>query len=401
MSTKVLDLELTAGCDPPVLSLRHRHVRFLVRLQGTPIGYIRVENTRTGFDAAVLRDQAISWLGSRIWTRLLAEEYADPSAGSGEADVPPAISVVVCTRDRATELEGCLAALAAQDYSDFEVIVVDNASQEQTTRDVVRRFPFRYVFEPRPGLDWARNFGLAEARHPIVAYTDDDARPDPGWLSALAAGFAAGVDAVTGLVVPAELETPAQVLFEDSYGGMGKGFHPALHSRRGRKRVTFTPNVYGTGCNMAFRKDALERIGGFDPALDVGTVTGGGGDIDAFQRLIESGGALLYRPDAVVRHIHRRTAGRLRGQLFDNGRSYSAVLWACMRRARGLDRLRVVYAYWQWLRCWHAKRIVRRLRRREQMPLKLLVDELRGGFLGPPLYWMARRRARRLAELKK
>ena len=258
-------------------------------------------------------------------------------------------------------------------------------------------FLFRYVHEPRPGLDWARNRGLAESGHPIVAYTDDDARPDPEWLPGLAKGFASGVDVVTGLVVPAELETLPQYLFEDAYGGMGKGFQLVLHSRRG-KRVTFAPNQYGTGCNMAFRKDALERIGGFDPALDVGTPTGGGGDHDAFQRILETGGALLYRPDAVVRHIHRRSLGKLRGQLYDNGRSYSAVLWACMHRARGRDRLRVVYAYWKWIRWWHLRRIVRRLFGREEMPMRLILDELRGGLLGVPLYWRARVKADKLAK---
>ena len=105
------------------------------------------------------------------------------------------------------------------------------------------------------------------------------------------------VHAVTGLVLPAELETAAQMMFEDVYGGMSKGFLMRLHVQGGRRPV-YRPEWIGVGCNMAFRRDPLLDAGGFDPALDVGTPTGGGGDLDAFQRVLESGAAIVYRPDA-------------------------------------------------------------------------------------------------------
>ncbi len=316
-------------------------------------------------------------------------------------DVPaaqPEISVVICTKDRPKELEGCLTALGAQRYPQYEVLVIDNASQGDATRQVAERWSARYAREDRPGLDWARNRGLAEARSSIVAFTDDDARPDGGWLDGVAAGFSSDdVQAVTGLVVPAELETRAQRVFEDAYGGMGKGFRVLIHSRRGRA-MTYRPERYGVGCNMAFRREALERLGGFDPALDVGTVTGGGGDLDLLQRLIESDAAILYRPDAIVRHAHRRTMRKLRRQLFDNGRGYSAVLWACFLRARGLERLRVVWRYWNWIWRWHLRRIGRRVIRREQLPFRLLMAELAGAPLGPFAYTRSRRGAARIAR---
>ena len=398
MSTRLLDVELTQPWAPPIPSLRYENLRLFVRVNGWPIGYAHLaRDSRDLLNEDALREHVLSQLGSALSTRLLAERWIGSDSQSDNGQVQ-AISVIVCTRDRADALRGCLDALRAQNYPAFEVIVVDNASKDSQTRDVVSSYPFRYLREDRPGLDWARNRGLAEARNPIVAYTDDDARPNPDWLQALARGFVAGVDVVTGLVAPAELETLPQYLFEDAYGGMSKGFQLVLHSRRGRRRVTFTPNQYGTGCNMAFRKTALERIGGFDPALDVGTATGGGGDIDAFQRVLETQGAIVYRPDAVVWHIHRRSLGKLRGQLYDNGRAYSAVLWACMRRARGFDRARVVFAYWRWVRWWFLRRMWGRLRGREQMPMRLIFDEFRGGLLGVPLYWIARRRARRLGK---
>jgi glycosyltransferase involved in cell wall biosynthesis len=257
----------------------------------------------------------------------------------------------------------------------------------------------RYVVEPRPGLDWARNRGLAEALGPIVAYTDDDARPDPGWLLALERGFVSDdIGAVTGLVAPAELETRAQMLFEAVYGGMGKGFDVQIFSRR-TGRATFRPETLGVGCNMAFRAETLRKLGGFDPALDAGTPSGGGGDLDVLQRVIESGGAILYTPDAVVRHIHRTTTHALRAQLFDNGRAYGSVLCAGFLRARGRNRLRVVVRAGRWLVQWHLRRIVRRLLRRERLPLRFLLAELRGALASPVYYALSRRAARRRAQV--
>jgi hypothetical protein len=178
---------------------------------------------------------------------------------------------------------------------------------------------------------------------------------------------------------------------------MGKGFVPRLYRRRGHP-ITYTVNRYGTGCNMAFRRSALDRLGGFDTALDAGTATGGGGDHDIFQRVIESGAALVYRPDVVVRHVHRRTEAELRRQLFDNGRGHSAALWASARRARGRDRPFVLLEYVRWLRWWIAPRVARSLLRRgARMPARLVLVELAGGILGPLLYRRARRQARKLA----
>src|SRR5439155_1496498 len=292
-------------------------------------------------------------LGPEFWAELVSRSWLDESS---EPDLSP-ISAIVCTRNRPESLEGCLAALAVQHHPRYEVIVVDNAPDDDRTRAVWERLGVRYVVEPRPGLDWARNRGVAEARSPLVAFTDDDARPDPAWLAALAAGFVSDeVGAVTGLVAPAELETRAQVLFEDIYGGMGKGFMLKIFSSRGRA-LTFRPEIYGVGCNMAFRRTALEEIGGFDPALDTGTPTGGGGELDVFQRLVEHGGAIIYRPDAIVRHAHRRMMPALRRQLYDNGRGYCAVLCSALLRARGLDRLRVTRALWRWFTRWHLRRI--------------------------------------------
>jgi O-antigen biosynthesis protein len=395
MAARLFDLDVADVPHPPTVPTRYTAVRALVRLQGRPLGVVQVPNAADALDSTAFFRSVVAELGSALRAEL---ERARWTTAESPAPVDlPSITVVVCTRDRPEELEECLAALAAQSRPAQEIVVVDNAPSDGRTRLVAERWPVRYVVEPRPGLDWARNRGWAEARSEVVAYTDDDARPDPGWLDAIAQGFESEqVQAITGQVLAAELETRSQLLFENVYGGMGKGFTFALHCRRGRP-MTFAPNLYGCGCNMAFRRELVDRLGGFDPALDVGTATAGGGDIDMFQRVLETDAVIAYRPDALVRHVHRRTQKQLRRQLFDNGRAFSAVMWAALLRAHGVDRLRVVHAYGTWMYGWCVRRVVRSLLRRESMPMHMILIELAGGILGPALYPLARRRARSLA----
>ena len=119
-------------------------------------------------------------------------------------------SVVICTRDRPDVLRECLASLVHQTYRPAEVIVVDNASVDDRTRHVAEEAGVVYVREDRPGLDIARNSGARRARSKVIAYTDDDVRLHPRWLERLTLALEAGdAMAVTGLVLPAELETEA------------------------------------------------------------------------------------------------------------------------------------------------------------------------------------------------
>src|SRR6266508_3807433 len=204
----------------------------------------------------------------------------------------PTVTVAVCTRERPTDLARCLEALVQLKYPALELLVVDNAPRSEATQQLVSRYPqVRYVREPRPGLSWARNRAIREAGGQIVAFTDDDVVVDAGWVAALARVFAenAEVMAVTGLVAPYELEAEPQQLFEQ-YGGFGRGFERQWYrldpeDRWQAVRRYGWSGMFGTGANMAFRRSVFQRIGPFDPALDVGTVTNGGGDIEMFFRL--------------------------------------------------------------------------------------------------------------------
>jgi GT2 family glycosyltransferase len=312
------------------------------------------------------------------------------------------VTVAVCTRDRPEELAACLDALGRVDYEGLEILVVDNAPSSEATRLLVERRGgrVRYVREPRPGLDWARNRAIAEARGEILAFTDDDVAVDPGWIRALVAAFAdETVAAVTGLVLPAELETEAQVLFE-RYRSFGRGFAPrrvAAETRGALAHRHGAAGDYGTGANMAFRRSLFGRIGSFDPALDVGTPTRGGGDLEMFFRVLKEGHVLVYEPRALVRHRHRRSMEALRGQIADHGVSFSSYI---VRSILAYPDERAAFAR---LACWWWAKTAFRVLWPKTGPSTALrrlgLIELRGCVVGLTRYPMARRAAARLTAL--
>lgn len=309
------------------------------------------------------------------------------------------VTVAVCTRNRAAHLPACLDALSALDYPDdrLDIVVVDNAPDDTATRDLVARYPrLRYVCEPRPGLDWARNCAIREARGEIIAYTDDDVSVDRGWVRALAAAFDDEPHAmcVTGLVVPDAIDTPAQALFE-TYGGFGRGFERRVYRvGPGESAVRDYGGTgrFGTGANMAFRWAFFQRDGLFDPALDVGTPANGGGDLEMFLRVLKAGHALVYEPAAMVRHRHRRDMASLQAQLANNGVGFYAYL---VRTAQAYpdERLAVLRLGIWWFFWWNARRLLRALLRPRAFPPNLVLAEMKGSFAGLWRYAAARRHA--------
>jgi GT2 family glycosyltransferase len=159
--------------------------------------------------------------------------------------------------------------------------------------------------EERKGLDIARNRAIAEAFNDIVVFTDDDALPDIDWLDKIIRNFDNPlVMCVAGMTMPFELETKAQEEIEN-YSPFGKGFY--------KKKFSFTKSQplatgqVGAGANMALRKNLVNEIGGFDEALDAGTSTQSGGDHEFFARILLAGYHIVYDPEAISRHRHRRS----------------------------------------------------------------------------------------------
>ena len=291
-------------------------------------------------------------------------------------------TVVVCTRGRAPSLRRCLDSVARLDPAPAAVVVVDNGPEDPAVRELVGARPgVTYVPEPRPGLDIARNTGWRSASTPLVAYTDDDVVVHPGWLGALAGGFdAPEVVAVTGLVLPASLETPAQQLFEQHWS-FNKGFAPR----------DFGPEFYaatrargapawevGAGANMAFRRDFLARSGGFDERLDAGAA-GCSGDSEMWYRVLAEGLVCRYLPTAVCFHEHRRETSALRAQIRAYMRGHVTALLVQYARYGERGNLRRALVT---LPHHYARRAVGRARGRGSDSSPTLIDEVLGHVSG-------------------
>jgi glycosyltransferase involved in cell wall biosynthesis len=382
----------------------------LVRLHGQPLGMLYAD--ARGCSSRDLARLILERHGAAIVRHLAADGVAAPLSADDFPDLQvecrraqpspsTAVTVAVCTRNRAAHLSECLDAIAALDYPAdlLDVLVVDNAPDDDSTRAVVARYPpFRYVREPRPGLDWARNRAIIEARGDIVAYTDDDVSVDTRWVRAIAAAFEEEPHAmcVTGLVVPDEIDTDAQRLFE-IYGGFGRGYSRWVYrvdvdaGERAANSYGGTGR-FGTGANMAFRRAFFLREGLFDPALDVGTPANGGGDLEMFFRVLAAGHALVYEPSALVRHRHRREYAALRTQITNNGIGFYAYL-ARTAQAYPAARADVVRLGVWWLWWWNIRRLLVSMVRRPELPRDLMIAELKGSLLGVRRYGRSRRHA--------
>lgn len=321
---------------PPGIEASGTGVYAVFWLGDIPLGHDVIPAADLPLPASAVQERALQVCAAAIRTHLGTAKASPGCAGQlralppaasllGQvaerlAEVPdaPSVTVVVCTRDRPGPLATCLAALARLNPAPDEILVVDNAPTSADTRAAVGRQPgVRYVCEPRPGLDHARNRGAREATCDVVAYTDDDVVPHPSWIRGLRRGFAhADVDAVTGLVLPAELETDAQRAFERHWG-FHRGYQPTTYGPAYfRRTVGRGAPVWeiGAGANMAFRRSVFDAVGEFDERLDVGAA-GCSGDSEFWYRLLAAGRTVRYEPTAVVHHLHRRTDAELHRQI--------------------------------------------------------------------------------------
>jgi O-antigen biosynthesis protein len=354
---RLLELELSRPIPdltttPSPSGLPYRQALVLVRLHREPLGLVPLDLRDGRLPARALAQAVWASLRSPIARHLAADGEAQAQelalAGLSPREPPPCTwehavraedlglaSVVVTTCDRPTELLRTLDSLLAQTHPSFELIVVDNRPSAGLVRDALaQRYHadprVRYVAEPRVGLSAARNAGLAHARGDIVAFTDDDVTVDPHWLSSITHAFLRDDPAcVTGLILPLELETRAQLWFEQ-FGGFGKGFERRsfdLGSNRPQHALfPYAAGCFGSGANTAFRTGVLRELGGFAVELGAGTPTHGGEDLDAYLNVIRARHRLVYEPRALLWHRHRRDLRGLARQIHRYGIGLSAVL---------------------------------------------------------------------------
>ncbi|NTS43101.1 MAG: glycosyltransferase [Chitinophagaceae bacterium] len=270
--------------------------------------------------------QELMVLGFNNWQRWMVTVFSPFQRNAQITSVP--VSVVICTRNRANQLRKCLQSLQYQACAPQEILVVDNAPLDDSTRMVVKEFEnVRYIVETKPGLDFARNSGARNAKCPVVAYADDDVEVHPLWAYRVWETFQdPSVFGMTGLVIAKELNTKAQVLFEKKFS-FNRGYVDKRYDSAFFKSSLASPDWrLGPGANMAFRKEVFEKVGYFDELLDVGPGAAGcDGDSEMYFRVLNGGYTMCYNPRAISFHKHRKELPELKKQVYDYYRGWSAA----------------------------------------------------------------------------
>lgn len=399
MSYALVDAEVTAIPDI-TLAPDQRGFALLLRRGGRPVHFSLHATDAARVTGAEVWALVGSTAGAELLAHAIRDELAPPAAPHRAG-----LTVAVCTHDRVELLALCLQSLVraragAPPDLEVDLLVVDNNPPDDATRRLVAATDgVRYATEPRPGLDFARNRAIAEARGEFLAFLDDDVVVDAGWF----AGYCEAIDenpdtgAVTGLVLPAELETDAQVMFERR-GGFRRGMHKLRYQGDrlpGNAVYPTGAGMFGAGCNMVVRRELLEAIGGFDEALDTGPPLPGGGDLDIFHRVLRSGHALVYEPGMLVFHRHRRDREALRRQYW----SWGDGLMAYVAKTYDADpaqraKLRALGLWWFG---YAVRQTGKGIRGRRAGSTDLAVAELVGGVTG--LFGSYGRSRRRTEEI--
>lgn len=388
----------------------------LVRLHGQPLGTLQLDLTAGAVDAPGVARLAWERLRGPILDHLAADGLPAPAtlpaAGLGTLEAPacrrvdedgfPFASVVVSTHERPGPVGACIASILEADYPALEVLVVDNAPRTSATREMVgERFGddprVRYLLEPTPGASAGRNCGLRAATGEVVAFVDDDVVVDRLWLRSLVLGFQAapGVACVTGMILPAELDTQPQVWIEE-FGGFDKGYEQKIFDLEEYAQpgplYPYSVGAFGSGANAAFDPEVLRAIGGFDPALGPATPACGGEDIDAFLQVILGGYRLVYEPRSLVRHRHRREYEDLRRAVRGYGVGLAAVLTKALINPK--TRRDVLRRAPRGVAYFLNPSSPKNEKKTSTFPRQLTLVEMGGALVGPLAYLRSRRWAR-------
>ncbi|MFC3204761.1 glycosyltransferase [Aquamicrobium soli] len=386
MGYRLVEIELSRPLQAIEIALDQSGIGLVARWRDRLVGFAMVDRA----PGEPLPLEELRALADRHFaTRVLVAKVEDELAASPGPDTElPSLSIAICTKDRAQRLARLLDSLeAVRENSPFgavEIVVVDNASVDSATRETVGRYAgVRYVFEPKAGLDFARNTALRTATGIFIAFLDDDVVVDRNWLAGLAKACRDNPTAggFTGLVLPYRLDTEAQIYFERR-GGFGRGFH-RNEFRSARFDNPLHPigaGVLGAGCNMAFRRNLLVSLGGFDEALDTGSPLPGGGDLDIFYRVLRSGRTMVYEPELAVYHEHRETIPQLRRQYWSWGLGMMAFL---VKSRRSDHELRPQHgAMVRWWFVDQAKALARAIRDLRGRDVNFGMAEIWGGIRG-------------------
>lgn len=340
-----------------------------------PLGHQEISTTQLPMPATQLANLALQTITPVVGNRLLEKGFKAPLPELPKhllQNIPPdfhalmaleqpltklrercqepggsSVSVIVCTRERPEQLARCLASLQNLSQPPHEILVVDNAPTSDATHQLVSQMPgIRYVLEPQPGLSRARNTGIRYSTGDVIAFTDDDVEVHPDWCTRLQQNFDdPRVMTVTGLVLPAELETDAQLIFEKGFGYFNKGYCAKTFDSQffeQTKHRGVPAWEVGAGANMAIRRQAFDLVGNFDERLGAGSA-GCSEDSEFWYRVLAEGWCCRYEPTSVVYHYHRRDLDSLRQQIYQYMRGFVASLFVQFARYKHWGNLRRLF----------------------------------------------------------
>ncbi|HET8575704.1 MAG TPA: glycosyltransferase [Methylomirabilota bacterium] len=238
----------------------------------------------------------------------------------------PKVSVVVCAYNAESTMAACLDSLRELRYPAYEVVVVDDGSTDRTGEIADQYEGIHVIHQENKGLSAARNVGIAASTGEIVAFTDSDCIVDPDWLHYLVATFlSSGGVAVGGPNLPPPEDSLVATCVAASPGG-------PLHVLLNDEEAEHIP-----GCNMAFRREVLEELGGFDPIYRAA-----GDDVDLCWRLQERGYRIAFSPAAMVWHFRRNTVKAYIGQQRGYGKAEGLLYFRHPQRFNALG-----YSRWR------------------------------------------------------
>jgi glycosyltransferase involved in cell wall biosynthesis len=373
---KVLHIDLSEGIPALPYQPNYQGLYAVFWWYGIPLGHQEIATTQLPMPATQLASIALQTITPAVGDRLLERGFKAPLPVDSEnpsRDMPPdfhalmalerpltrlserwsqpgtgsakeSVSVVICTRNRPEQLAQCLRSLQQLSPPPLEVLVIDNAPSSDATYQLVAQMPgIQYVLEPRPGLSVARNTGIRQSKGDIIAFTDDDVTVHPDWIARLQQSFQhPKVMAVTGLVLPGELETEAQLIFEKGFGGFSQGYRAKTFDTQFFEEMNSRGVPVwriGAGANMAFQRKAFELVGDFDERLGAGA-SGCSEDSEFWYRLLAEGWLCRYEPTAVVYHYHRGDLESLRQQAYQYMRGHVAALLVQFARYKHWGNLR-------------------------------------------------------------
>jgi glycosyltransferase involved in cell wall biosynthesis len=301
------------------------------------------------------------------------------------------LTIVVCINGLAPNLRRCLQVLECYGThlpgidQQAQLLVVDSAPVDDANKKICLEFPsVHYVQEIRPGLNFARNRAIDEAHGELLAYIDQHVQVDRCWLSTLLQTLSEypEASAYSGQVLPAELETIAQLEFERD-GGFRLGFKPQLFDAASRQGFLYPCDAgqIGSSVNVIFRRSILRQLWGFDEALNAGDELPGGGVSDLLYRLIRAGHSIAYDPGILVFHSHLREADELADHYrYVRGKSKMAAAVKNFRTDhQNRPRLMLYVGWWFSHRSWC---LLKSLLGQYPVTPGILAGELMGGFAG-------------------